>query len=125
MAERSHDPGQAASFKSARSRGKGRFDGCLGAVVTYIWLWAPRGTGPTRRKRKRRHGMVDPRSLRSLRWHGSDELPVGGNLLPTPPRLKPGGVFSAGPTRAPNSTGRFSGLTLLRLLGAIFLPFST
>src|ERR1700722_16215736 len=102
MAERSHDPGQAASFKSARSRGKGRFDGCLGAVVTYIWLWAPRGTGPTRRKRKRRHGMVAPRGLRVFGGQGRDELPVGGNLVPTPPRLKPGGVFSARPTRAPN-----------------------
>ena len=37
--------------------------------------------------------MVDPRSLRSLRWHGSDELPVGGNVISNAARLKPGGVF--------------------------------
>ena len=32
--------------------------------------------------------MVDPRSSRSLRWHGSDELPVGGDVNRTPPVLK-------------------------------------
>src|ERR1700722_17183304 len=37
--------------------------------------------------------MVDPRNLRSLRWHGSDELPVGGNVTSNAARLKPGGVF--------------------------------
>jgi hypothetical protein len=37
--------------------------------------------------------MVDPHNLRSLRWHGSDELPVGGNVISNAARLKPGGVF--------------------------------
>ena len=37
--------------------------------------------------------MVDPCSLRSLRWHGSDELPVGGNVIPIAARSKAGGVI--------------------------------
>jgi hypothetical protein len=28
-----------------------------------------------------------------LRWHGSDELPVGGNVISNAARLKSGGVF--------------------------------
>jgi coenzyme PQQ precursor peptide PqqA len=32
-----------ALIKNLRLNGKRRFDGCLGAVVTYIRLWAPSG----------------------------------------------------------------------------------
>jgi hypothetical protein len=93
QAERNQIGVKAPLFKNPRSRGKGRFDGCLGAVIAYIQLWALSRTELTRHKRKRRHGMVDPRSSRSLRWHGSDELPVGGDVISNAARPKAGGVF--------------------------------